>query len=310
MNIIDFKAIIDYTIDLLPYIPMTLALSVLATALGTVIGLAMALIKISQVPVLKWITSVAVSYLRGTPILVQLLLNVNAAPIAVLYSNHYFGTEWNAAAVSPFLVAALTFALHEAAYSSESIRAALLSVDAKEIEAGQSLGMTSWQTLKRITIPKATVVAFPTLVNQFIGMIKQSSLAFLVSVVEITAQAKIIGGRDYKFFEAYLATAILYWALTVIVEQLAKYLERKLQRPAPKPHPRLRTKARAGNAQEPSSQQRELVGSVQSSSADNLRQSATGVGRPKLAGWKFGGAGLGGSSHSVAAIDRLRGQES
>lgn len=247
MNIIDFKAIVDYTIDLLPFIPMTLVLSVLATALGTIIGLVLALIKISQIPVLSQISAVMVSYLRGTPILVQLLLNVNAVPIAVLYSNHYFGTQWNAAAVSLFIIAALTFALHEAAYSSESIRAALLSVDAREIEAGQALGMTSWQTLKRITIPKASVVAFPTLVNQFIGMIKQSSLAFLVSVVEITAQAKIIGGRDYKFFEAYLATAILYWALTVIVEQLARYLERKLQKPAPKKHHR----AKSRNGSEP-----------------------------------------------------------
>lgn len=91
--------------------------------------------------------------------------------------------------------------------------------------------MTPWQTLRRVTIPNAAVVAFPTLVNHFIGMLKQSSLAFVVSVIEITAYAKILGGRDYRFFEAYLATAVVYWALTVVIEQVARVVERKMQKP-------------------------------------------------------------------------------
>lgn len=231
MQIIDFGAIGEYTLALLPYVPITLAISVFATLLGTVIGLVMALIKMARVPVLSQLTAVLVSYLRGTPILVQLLLNVNAVPIAILYINHQFGTEWSPVALSPFLVAGLTFALNEAAYSSESIRAALSAVDRREIEAAHSLGMTPWQTLRRITIPVASVIAFPTLVNHFIGMLKQSSLAFVVSLVEVTAYAKIIGGRDYRFFEAFLATAIIYWALTVLVEQIARVIERRLQRP-------------------------------------------------------------------------------
>ncbi len=231
MQIIDFGAIGEYTLALLPYVPITLAISVFATLLGTVIGLAMALIKMARVPVLSQVTAVLVSYLRGTPILVQLLLNVNAVPIAILYLNHQFGTEFSPVALSPFLVAGLTFALNEAAYSSESIRAALSAVDRREIEAAQSLGMTPWQTLRRITIPVASVIAFPTLVNHFIGMLKQSSLAFVVSLVEVTAYAKIIGGRDYRFFEAFLATAIIYWGLTVLVEQIARIVERRLQRP-------------------------------------------------------------------------------
>lgn len=230
-TIIDFPAIGKYALDLLPYIPVTLALSIVATVFGTALGLGLALIKLARVPVLSQISAILVSYLRGTPPLVQLLLNVNAVPIAILYINNAFGTNWDALALSPFLVAALTFALIEAAYSSETIRAALLAVDPREVEAAHALGMTPWQTLRRVTVPNATVVAFPTLVNHFIGMLKQSSLAFVVSIVEITAYAKILGGRDYRFFEAYLATAIIYWALTVIIEQISRRLERALQRP-------------------------------------------------------------------------------
>ncbi|WP_440312064.1 amino acid ABC transporter permease [Leucobacter chromiireducens] len=232
-TIIDFPAIGKYVLDLLPYIPVTLALSVVATVIGTLLGLGLALIKLARVPVLSQICAVLVSYLRGTPPLVQLLLNVNAVPIAILYINHAFGTNWDAMALSPFVVAAFTFALTEAAYSSETIRAALLSVDKREIEAAHALGMTSWQTLTRVTVPNAAVVAFPTLVNHFIGMLKQSSLAFVVSIVEITAYAKILGGRDYRFFEAYLATAIIYWALTVLIEQGARWIERWMERPCP-----------------------------------------------------------------------------
>lgn len=228
---IDFGAIWEYTLALLPYVPVTVALSVLATVLGTVLGLGIALIKIARVPVLSQLCGLAVSYLRGTPPIVQLLLNVNLLPILLIYINNGFGTNLQAVAFSPFVIAAATFALNEAAYSSETIRAALLSVDRKEIEASQALGMTSWQTLRRVTVPVATVVAFPTLVNHFISMLKASSLAFVVSVVEITAFAKILGGRDYRFFEAYLATAIIYWAMTVLVEQVARLIENKLNLP-------------------------------------------------------------------------------
>lgn len=231
MNVIDFGAIGEYTLALLPYIPITLAISVFATVLGTVFGLVMALIKMSRIPVLSQVTAVLVSYLRGTPILVQLLLNVNAVPLAILYLNHQFGTSYSAMAVSPFITAGITFALNEAAYSSESIRAALIAVDRREVEAAHSLGMTPLQTLLRVTIPVASVIAFPTLVNHFIGMLKASSLAFVVSMIEITAYAKILGGRDYRFFEAYLATAIIYWALTVLIEQVARVVERRMQRP-------------------------------------------------------------------------------
>ncbi|QAY60490.1 amino acid ABC transporter permease [Microbacterium protaetiae] len=232
-DIVDVGALLRYTLALIPYIPVTLLLSIAATVLGVIIGLVMALIKMGRVPVLSQLNAVLVSYLRGTPALVQLLLNVNAAPILILLSNRWLGTDFDALALSPFLIATFTFALHEAGYGSETIRAALLSVDKREIEAAHALGMTGWQTLRRVIIPHAAVVAFPTLVSQFIGMLKASSLAFVVSVVEVTAYAKILGGRDYRYFEAYLATAIIYWALTVVIEQITARVEKRMLRPRP-----------------------------------------------------------------------------
>ena len=149
-------------------------------------------------------------------------------PSFLKYVNYFQGTNYNVNAVPSILFVLLAFSLNESAYNSESIRAALLSVDRGEIEAGQSLGMTRWQVLKRITIPEATVVALPTLGNAFIGLMKNTSLAFVASVVDMTAEGQIIAGSSYRYFEAYISLAIIYWILTVITEQILRLLETKL----------------------------------------------------------------------------------
>ena len=92
------------------------------------------------------------------------------------------------------------------------------------MEACHAMGMTTWQTLRRIVIPEALTVAFPSLINSFIGLIKGTSLAFTCAVVEMTAQAKILGGRDFRYFEAY-------WFVTFILEQISKYVEKRLAIP-------------------------------------------------------------------------------
>lgn len=94
------------------------------------------------------------------------------------------------------------------------------------MEACHAMGMTTWQTLRRIVIPEALTVAFPSLINSFIGLIKGTSLAFTCAVVEMTAQAKILGGRDFRYFEAYVALAVIYWFVTFILEQISKYVEK------------------------------------------------------------------------------------
>ena len=111
------------------------------------------------------------------------------------------------------------------------IRSALLSVDKGQVEAAHALGMTYGQTLRRIIIPEALTVALPTIGNSLISAIKGTSLAFTCAVVEITAQGKIIGGRNYRYFEVYCSLAIIYWIVTVIIEQILKFTEKKLAIP-------------------------------------------------------------------------------
>ena len=129
------------------------------------------------------------------------------------------------------MYAFVALAINEAAYNAEIIRASLLSVDKGQIEAASSLGMTYFQILRRIILPEAIVVALPSLGNSFIGLIKGTSLAFTCAVVEMTAQGRIIGGRTFRYFEVYISLALIYWAITIVVERIIKFLEKKLAVP-------------------------------------------------------------------------------
>jgi ABC-type amino acid transport system permease subunit len=127
--------------------------------------------------------------------------------------------------------AVIAFAINCGAYSSESLRAALLSVDKGQIEAAHSLGLTNAQTLRRVTIPQAVVVALPTMTNGFIGNFHGTSLVFVISVVDILAKAKLTGANAYRYFEVFVAVALIYWALCIVIERLGKYLEKKFALP-------------------------------------------------------------------------------
>lgn len=125
----------------------------------------------------------------------------------------------------------IALAVNESAYNAEVIRASLESVPKGQIEAANALGMTYFQALRRVILPEAIVVALPSLGNSFIGLIKGTSLAFVCAVVEMTAAGKIIAGRTYRYFEVYVSLAIIYWIITIIVEQGIKLIEKKIRIP-------------------------------------------------------------------------------
>ena len=230
-NIFDFKLVFTQIPELLKYLPMTLEITILSMILGLIIGLVLAMIKIKQIPVLKRITAIFVSFIRGTPIIVQLYITYYGIPILLKYYNYYNGTNYNLNSIPSLLFVLVAFSLNEAAYNSENIRAAIQSIEKGQIEAAHSLGMTSLQVLRRIIIPEAFVVALPTLGNALIGLLKGTSLAFVCSVVEITAQGKILAGANYRYFEVYVSLAIIYWILTIIIEQIIKFLEKIISIP-------------------------------------------------------------------------------
>lgn len=230
-KLFDFSLVFSSIPELLKKLPITLELALLAMVLGLALGLLMAIIKMKKIKVLTQITNVIISLLRGTPIIVQLYVAFFGIPMLFTAINRHFGTDMAVASIPGFVYAMIALGLNQAGFMSEIIRSALQSVNQGQIEAAHAIGMTSGQTLRRIILPEAFEVALPTLGNSLISIIKGTSLAFTCAVVEITAQGKIIGGRTYRYFEVYVSLAIIYWIITIIIEQIIKLIEKKIRIP-------------------------------------------------------------------------------
>jgi polar amino acid transport system permease protein len=230
-KLFDIKMTFTQIPSILTYLPVTLELAVVSMLVGLILGLLIAIIKMKNIPVLKQLCTIYISLIRGTPILVQLYVTYFGIPLFLKYLNYTYGTSYNVNGVPSIIYAFLALAINESAYNAETSRASLQSVQKGQIEAASSLGMTYFQALRRIILPEAIVVALPSLGNSMIGLIKGTSLAFVCSVVEMTAAGKIIAGRSYRYFEVYVSLAIIYWLITIVVEQLIKYLEKKVSIP-------------------------------------------------------------------------------
>lgn len=227
-NILDFGLIFTQIPTLLAYLPVTLFITVFSMLFGVMLGLVVAVIKMHKIPVLSQLAAIFVSFIRGTPLLVQLYLSFYGIPVLLRYINYLYDTNYNVNGISPMIFVLIAFSLNEAAYNSETIRAALQSVNKGQIEAAQSLGMTYSQLLRRIVIPEAFLVALPNLGNTLIGLLKGTSLAFVCSVTEMTGRGKTLAGHSYRYFEVYISLALIYWGLTIIIELMVKYLEKRL----------------------------------------------------------------------------------
>lgn len=233
-KIFDIQAVFDAIPGILQHLPVTLGLAVGGAFFGIILALIFAIVKINKVAFLYQVQSVVVSFLRGTPLLVQLMLTYYGIPLFLKAVNQTYGTELNINDIPAEVFAIVAFAFNEAAYASETIRAAILSVDPGEIEAARSLGMTNAQVYLRVIIPNAAVVATPTLINSLIGLTKGTSLAFSAGVVEVFAKAQAIGGSDYRYFERFISVSIIYWIVNILIEQLGRFIERSMEVRAPK----------------------------------------------------------------------------
>ena len=227
-KLFSLRAVFDAFPAVIGKLPVTILLALGGAFFGIIFAMVFALVKINRVRILYPIQAVFVSFLRGTPLLVQLMLTYYGIPLILKAINQSYGTAFNINAIPAELFAIVALAFNEAAYASETIRAAILSVDPGEIEAARSLGMTNRQVYRRIIIPNAAVVATPTLINSLIGLTKGTSLAFSASVVEIFAQARIIGGSDLKYFERFITVSIVYWIVNILIEILGRHIERRL----------------------------------------------------------------------------------
>lgn len=198
-------ALILRALPLLPgAIGMTLFLGSASFVCGSCIGLLIALARLSAFRLLRAIAFAYVSVFRGTPLLVQILLV-------------YFGLPQCGIMLTPVPAAILALTLFSAAYLSENFRAGILAVDRGQWEAAASMGMPYWTMMKRIILPQGLRIAVPPVGSRAIALMKDTSLASIITVVELTRVADELGAATFRYLDMFIIVGVLYWAINQLL---------------------------------------------------------------------------------------------
>ncbi len=195
---------------------MTLQLTIISVFIGIILGTIFGLMRVSKNKVLYIISSAYVDFFRGTPLLVQIFLVYMGLPQLLGFPLDRF----------PAAIAAL--ALNSGAYFAEIVRGGIQSIDKGQWEAARSVGMNYSQMMRYIILPQAFKKIIPPLGNEFIAMLKDSSLVAVISLEELLRKGQLIITRTFRPFEIYLAVAILYLILTTLISRFVSYTERRL----------------------------------------------------------------------------------
>lgn len=209
---------------IVPYLSVTFALVVIATVFGTILGIIITFINMKKIPGLHQFFKLFISFMRGTPLLVQLMLVYYGLPILI---DNLLGTtinrEWGA-----IIFAYITFSLNQGAFLSAIFYGAITSIPYGQTEASLSVGLNEVQTFKRILFPQMIRVVLPSFGTDLVGLFQNSSLVFLIGVIDIMGRAKSIGAATKHVLEAYLFVTIIYVIISIAIRGLFGYLNKKL----------------------------------------------------------------------------------
>ena len=195
---------------------VTVQLTLVAGVFGVLIGVLAALGKTSKVAVFRWVAGTYIWVIRGTPLLVQVLFVYFALPALI-----------PALKLGDFASACLALSFNAGAYNAEAIRAGLLAVPKGQVEAARSLGLSPWFTFIDVTFPQAFKISLPPLVNNIVALLKDSSLAYAIGVVELTNVGNRIQAATFQPLPILLTTATIYLLLTTVMTQVSDAVERR-----------------------------------------------------------------------------------
>jgi polar amino acid transport system permease protein len=216
---------------------VTLELTVLSMVIGILLGIVLAVMRLSANPLVSGASWIYIWLFRGTPVLVQILLWYN---IAALYPQFSLGIPFGpqfahftaASLITPFVAGLLALGLNEGAYMAEIVRAGMISVDEGQAEAAQSLGMTRLQTMRRIVLPQAMRVITPPTGNETISMLKTTSLVSVIATTDLLYSVQLIYAVNYRTIPLLIVACIWYLIVTTILSIGQYYLERHFGRGA------------------------------------------------------------------------------
>jgi polar amino acid transport system permease protein len=221
--------------EVLDGVLITIELTVLAMLVGSSIGVVMALMRLSDNPLLNVTAQVYVACFRGTPALVQLIFWYNMSAlfphiaVSIPFGPQLFSIDANAL-ITPMIAAVLGLGLCEGAYMAEIVRSGIQSVDSGQREAATAVGMTRAQAMRKVILPQALRVIIPPTGNQVIGMMKYTSLASVISVTELLTSVQLIYNRTYEVIPLLIVASIWYLVLTTVLTVCQRAIERKVGR--------------------------------------------------------------------------------
>ena len=194
---------------------VTIKITAMSVAVGVIIGLFVGIARICRVRPLEWLAAVYVDFFRGTPLLVQIFLVYFALPVLT-------GQR-----IDPYIAAIGACGINSGAYVAEIFRAGIQSIDEGQMEAGRSLGMTWGQTMRYIIVPQAFKRVIPPLGNEFIALLKDSSLVSVIGFEELTRRGQLIIAKTYGSLEIWISVAVVYLVMTLTISRFVAYLEKR-----------------------------------------------------------------------------------
>ncbi len=212
---LDFSILIKSFPYLLAGSWMTVKITSLSVAVGIVIGIFGGLMRVSKNLILYWISTVYVEVIRGTPLLVQIFIV-------------YFGLPSLGIRLTPYLSAVAALGINSGAYVSEIVRGGIQSISKGQMEAARSLGMSYVQAMRYVILPQALVRILPPLGNEFIALLKDSSLVSTIAIAELTRVGQQIITRTFQSFEIWTGVALFYFVMTFIMSRIVRFLESRL----------------------------------------------------------------------------------
>jgi polar amino acid transport system permease protein len=213
---LDFTVLIDYIPLFFKALVMTIGLSLVTVFFGTILGIPLATFRLSKNRVLHYIATAYIEVVRGTPVLLQLYIFAYGLPGAFPFIQ-----------LTPETAGVIALSLNSAAYVAEIIRSGIQSIDKGQFEAARCLGLNNRQTMVKIIIPQAVKNVLPALGNEFVAVVKESSIVSVVGVTEVMKITGVISANKFRIFEGLIFAAVLYFVVTFSISKIIALLERK-----------------------------------------------------------------------------------
>jgi L-cystine transport system permease protein len=223
MQPFDFKLLIEFFPVILSALPLTLKLVGVAMSAGFLFGAAMAIVRIERVPVLRQIAAFLVSFMRGTPVLIQMFVIYYGLPLLLLPLGI------NIVRADKMLFIYIAFSLNSSAFFSEIVRSALLAVPSEQWDAAFSVGHSKLQSYLRIIAPQAIIIAIPSTGVMLAGLLQDTALTIVMGVWDVLGRAQALARHSFHYLEAYIDASIIFIVLSFVIQRVFSYIEKKTQ---------------------------------------------------------------------------------